>query len=290
MKTLKIAGYIWSAIRAILLGYAVLFSIAGTLALIPVWKYVGRPVLDVVRLKTSNPEKTAYMRQYEKTAARQGVKEIKQQFVPLDSISMDLQEAVLAAEDDAFYTHPGIDLNSLVAAMQYNQDHGVNKRGASTISQQMAKNLFLSNEKSFSRKYRELAYTLLMETILGKKRILELYLNYAQWGKDVFGCEAASRKYFRKPASKLTPIESARMAAVLAKPAKLNPLSTSSVFMQKRLQVIANNIYLRHHPVEALSSEEGSDSSASGSGPRFFFESLFSRDSSAITDPHSREQ
>ncbi len=286
----------WPGIRAFFLCYAVVFSIVGTIALIPVWFLFAKPVLQVGMLKYSNPGKTAFMKEYERTLKEQGADtiEITQEFVPLDSISKRLQDAVLAAEDDGFYTHPGFDVKAMLAALEYNEAHGRNKRGASTITQQLAKNLFLNRERSFSRKFRELGYTILMETLLGKKRILELYLNYAQWGKDVFGCEAASQKYYHKPSFTLNATEAARMAAVLARPAKLSPLSSGSVLMQKRLGVIANNLYLRHHPVPAPPLEEDeADSTADSTSTSLpgavlgFFGDILSRDSSAITDVNS---
>ena len=166
--------------------------------------------------------------------------------MPLDSISKTLVAAVLAAEDDGFYTHPGISLDAIVEAMEYNRAANSLKRGASTISQQLAKNLFLSPEKSFERKIKEFGYTLLMEKYLGKDRILELYLNYAQWGKNVFGCEAAANVYYRKNSLNLTMTESARMAACLAMPTRITPHYTKSGFMAKRIAVIANNMYIRN--------------------------------------------
>lgn len=170
---------------------------------------------------------------------------MKQIFFPLDSIPQTLIKAVLAAEDDGFYMHPGFDLVAILHAYEYNKSKNKFKRGASTITQQMAKNIFTGGEKSFSRKYNELAYTVLMEAILGKDRILELYLNYAQWGKNIFGCEAASHYYYKKSCKDLTITQCSRLAAVLAKPARLNPHSTKSILLQKRLKVIGNNLYYK---------------------------------------------
>lgn len=291
------AARLWSGVRTFLLCYAVVFSLVGTVALIPVWFLFAKPVLQVGVLKYSNPTKTAFMKEYEKTLKTPDGRAPKliQEFVPLDSISKRLQDAVLAAEDDGFYTHPGFDVKAMLAALEYNEAHGGNRRGASTITQQLAKNLFLSNERSFSRKFRELGYTVLMEMLLGKKRILELYLNYAQWGTDVFGCEAASEKYYKKSSSALTASESARMAAVLARPARLSPLNPGSVLMQKRLAVIANNLYLRHHPVAAppMEGDEADSSADQSSLPGSilgFLGDILSRDSSAITDINSTSQ
>jgi monofunctional biosynthetic peptidoglycan transglycosylase len=227
--------------------YSILFSIAGTVVLVIAYKNVIRPFKEVHYLVQHNPQETVFMKKYiEDMKSRHKPAALSQIFVPIDSISKNLKMAVIAAEDDGFYTHPGIDIPSILNAYQYNKLHSRNLRGASTITQQVAKNLFLSKEKSFTRKFRELGYTLLLENILGKDRILELYLNYAQWGDSLFGCEAAAQCYFKKPCSRLTLNESMRMAATLASPERLSPLNGKSVFIQKRIEVIANNLYLKH--------------------------------------------
>lgn len=169
-----------------------------------------------------------------------------QTFVPLDSISPVLKKAVLAAEDDGFYTHPGFDPTAMLKAFEHNKAKNRIKRGASTITQQMAKNLFVGDKKNFERKYFELVYTILMERYLGKERILEIYLNYAQWGKHIFGCEAASQFYYNKSCTHLSVDQASRLAAVLAKPSKLNPHYMKSTYIQKRLRVIGDNLYRRH--------------------------------------------
>ena len=140
---------------------------------------------------------------------------------------------MIASEDDGFYTHPGIDLEAMIQAAAYNRSQGEVKRGGSTITQQVAKNLFLSKERSFERKIREVAYSILMERYLGKDRILELYLNYAQWGKNIFGCEAASMEYFKKSSANLTRNESAKLAAILAMPSKISPITPNLYSLTK---------------------------------------------------------
>ncbi|MDR2579076.1 MAG: transglycosylase domain-containing protein, partial [Chitinispirillales bacterium] len=152
---------------------------------------------------------------------------------------------VLAVEDDGFYTHPGISLDAIVEAINHNRAAGSIKRGASTITQQLAKNMFLTPERSFERKVKEIGYALLMEKYLGKDRILELYLNYAQWGNNIFGAEAAANVYYRKSAVNLTLVESARMAATLAMPMRITPHHTRSGYMANRVTVIANNMFGR---------------------------------------------
>jgi monofunctional biosynthetic peptidoglycan transglycosylase len=241
---------IYVAVKTALVLYAVIFSVAGTFVIYKGYVYFNKhlmgPVKEVKRLKAENPPESAYMARYREELRRKGESDsLIFRFVPLDSISKALVNAVLAAEDDGFYTHPGISIDAIMEAMEYNRAANSIKRGASTITQQLAKNLFLTPEKSFERKIKELAYAVLMEKYLGKDRILELYLNYAQWGKNIFGCEAAANVYYRKPAAALTLVESARMAACLAMPTKITPHYTRSGFMGKRIAVIANNMYQR---------------------------------------------
>ncbi len=244
---LKTFTIIWGIIKGIFLMYAVLFSVAGTIVIITAALYISKPILNVKRLGTENPAETRYMTSYrERMKDSTEVDTLMHIFVPLDSISDILVKAVIAAEDDGFYVHPGFDLVAILNAYEYNRSKNRLKHGASTLTQQMAKNFFVGGEKKFTRKYQELAYTILMETLLGKERILELYLNYAQWGKHIFGCEAASQYYFSKPCKNLTADQAARLAAVLAKPNKLNPHYTKSILLNKRLRVIGDNLYRRH--------------------------------------------
>jgi len=242
LTTLKI---LLITVISLLLAYSVIFSIAGTVVLYKAYRLVSAPIHEVSALKKDNPSETAFMSVY-RSELRAGNQPdtLYHKWIPLDSINANLKSAVIASEDDGFYTHPGFDIEAILSAMEYNRNRGSLKRGASTITQQLAKNLFLTGEKSFERKFKELAYTLLLEHYLGKDRILELYLNYAQWGKDIFGCEAASQRYFKKSSHNLTRSEAARLAAVLAMPSKISPLNTKSVFIAKRLNVIANNLYL----------------------------------------------
>ena len=252
LKALKICLFVVKilayTVTGLLLTYAVCFSIAASIVLFKGYQFVRKPLEEVVRYRTFNPQRTKFMELCLKELAGETppVDTLLHSFIPLDSISPNLTGAVLAAEDDGFYLHPGIDIASILAATEYNRMKGSNLHGGSTITQQMAKNLFLSSERSFERKYMELVYAVLMERYLGKERILELYMNYAQWGKNIFGCEAAARYYFRKSAAKLSVSESARLAAVLAKPSTITPYATKSIFMGKRLAVIAQNLYLHH--------------------------------------------
>ena len=148
---------------------------------------------------------------------------------------------MIAVEDPAFYMHPGFDVRSMARAMDANMTKGELRYGGSTITQQLAKNLFLTGERTWERKMKELVYALVMEWNLGKDRILELYLNYAQWGKNVFGCEAASEIYYNVHCSELTLQQAVNLAAMLASPGNSKPEEESEL-MQRRRNVIMQNM------------------------------------------------
>ncbi|GEM_PF-171254 len=181
---------------------------------------------DVGQYATTNPDKTAFMEWREAQWAEKGLKKrITKRFVPIGQVSPALLKAVLIGEDDKFYQHDGFDYDALEQAFEKNIKAGRFKAGASTISQQLTKNLFLSPEKSLTRKLKEAILTWRMERTLSKRRILELYVNVAEWGDGIFGIEAAARHYYGKPASQLSTMEAARLAAVLPNPIRFNPLS-----------------------------------------------------------------
>jgi monofunctional biosynthetic peptidoglycan transglycosylase len=179
---------------------------------------------DLSKLKKGNPPKTALMAYREKELKEKGKKfRMNQTWVPLSNISPYLVKAVLIAEDDKFWSHEGFDYEAIQKALEKDMKAGRFKFGGSTISQQLARNLYLSPAKNPLRKMREAIITWRMEKILSKRRILELYLNLVEWGEGIFGVEAASRHYYGKPSSELTPQEAARLAAVLPNPRKYNP-------------------------------------------------------------------
>lgn len=195
-------------------------------------------VPDVSRLKKENPKKTAMMEYREKEWKKKGKKyRIKQIWIPLSRISTYLIKAVLIGEDDKFWRHEGFDYEALKKAFEKDIKAKKFKFGSSTITQQLAKNLYLSPSKNPIRKLREAIITWKIERVLSKKRILELYLNIAEWGEGIFGIEAASRHYYGKSASELTAVESARLAAVLPNPIRFNPLGESR-FVTKRADLI----------------------------------------------------
>jgi monofunctional biosynthetic peptidoglycan transglycosylase len=145
----------------------------------------------------------------------------RHRWVPLEDISPSLGAAVIAAEDQNFTEHFGFDWQAIEKAVQHNE-HSRRKRGASTVSQQTAKNLFLWSSRSWTRKGLEAWFTLLIEAGWSKKRILEVYLNIVEFGDGVYGAEAAARTFFGKPAKRLTPSEAALLAAVLPNPRRFH--------------------------------------------------------------------
>jgi monofunctional biosynthetic peptidoglycan transglycosylase len=183
---------------------------------------------NVSRLRKQNPKKTAMMEYREQQWKEEGRKyRITQRWVPYRRISPYLVKAVLIGEDDKFWKHEGFDYEAMGKAIEKDIKARKFKLGGSTISQQLAKNLYLSPKKSLVRKAREAIITWRLEHTLSKRRILELYLNTAEWGNGIFGIEAAANHYYGKHASGLSPQEAARLAAVLPNPIKFNPLGNS---------------------------------------------------------------
>ncbi|MEK6775881.1 MAG: monofunctional biosynthetic peptidoglycan transglycosylase [bacterium] len=195
---------------------------------------------DVSQLAKQNPKKTAFMKYREKEWKKTGKNyTINQIWVPYKSVSPYLIKAVLIAEDDKFWSHEGFDYEALQKAIEKDVKAKKFKLGGSTISQQLAKNLYLSPSKNPVRKIREAIITWRMERALKKRRMLEIYLNVAEWGdRGIFGIEAASRRYYGKSASGLEPEEAARLAAVLPNPRKYNPVGNSRYVASR-----ANRIY-----------------------------------------------
>jgi monofunctional glycosyltransferase len=183
---------------------------------------------DVAALGKTNPKKTAFMEYREKEWQREGKKKkIQQRWVSLSQISPYVVKAVLIAEDDKFWKHEGFDFEAMQKAIEKDIQKRKFKVGGSTISQQLAKNLYLSPSKSPIRKVKEAILTWRIEDHLSKKRIIEIYLNVAEWGDGVFGIEMAARTHFSKSAAALNAQEAARLAAVLPNPIKFNPTGTS---------------------------------------------------------------
>lgn len=144
-------------------------------------------------------------------------------FVSLDEISNHLEHAVIAAEDGSFYDHHGFDWEQMKKAREEAEREGTGMRGASTITQQLVKNLFFTTHRSYIRKGLELTLTPMAEVVLGKDRILELYLNVIEWGIGVYGAEAAAQYYYDVPASEIGRGQAARMAAIIPAPRRRSP-------------------------------------------------------------------
>lgn len=200
--------------------------------------YVYFTLPDVRTLASENPESTAFM-QLRVREAKQADRTltVRHRWVPYAQISPHLRRAVVVTEDAAFYSHDGIDMKEVRASIERNWEEGRFARGASTITQQLAKNLYLSPSRNPVRKLRELYITRRLETALDKRRILEIYLNVIEWGDGIFGCEAAARAYFRKPASALTREEAALMAAAIINPRELR-IDRPSTRLLRRQQLI----------------------------------------------------
>jgi len=170
-------------------------------------------------LRTTNPATTALIEARAGEARGKGQEPQKQQtWVPIERISENLVRAVLAGEDSNFFNHQGFDKEQIQKAIEKDWQEGRFVRGASTISQQLAKNLYLSESKNPLRKVKEALITRCLEKNLSKRRILEIYLNVIEWGDGVYGAEAASRYYFGRPASQLSAADAAFLAAIIPNP------------------------------------------------------------------------
>ena len=165
------------------------------------------------------PRETAFMAQrMDEARARNPALHIRYTWVPYAKISPNLKRAMIAAEDAKFVEHSGFDWDGIQNALDKNEKKGRVVAGGSTITQQLAKNLFLSPAKNYVRKAEEAVVTVLLEAILPKQRILELYLNVIEWGNGVFGAEAAAQRYFGIPAAQLSAEQAARLAAMAPAP------------------------------------------------------------------------
>ena len=215
--------------------------------------FVGRIALMAV----VDPESTAFERSaVYSVATTTGSLKWRQQWTPYSDISDNLKRAVIASEDASFTEHEGVDTEALEKAWDKNakaeqktqqSTTGANIKpskpakivGGSTITQQLAKNLFLSGERTLLRKGQELIFTLTLEKLLGKERILEIYLNSVEWGEGVFGAEAAAQHYYRKSASKLSAFEAARLAVMLPRPKYFETRLNSGYLSSRASTIVA---------------------------------------------------
>jgi len=194
---------------------------------------------DVSTLRTTNPTTTALIEARQTEAEAKGTSLGRHWiWVPMSRMSPHLRRAVVAAEDASFFAHEGFDWEGMKHAALYDLEQGSLKRGGSTITQQLAKNLYLSSERSMFRKAQEALITRALEHHLTKERILELYLNVAEWGTGVYGAEAAARHHFKKPAADLTEEEAAWLAAILPSPRRYDPLRKTTSLVRRYERVL----------------------------------------------------
>ena len=194
---------------------------------------------DVPRLATANPKTTALIEaRLEEARTQDPDAEPNRVWVPLAEIASELQHAVIISEDASFYFHEGFDWEGIKEAAWRDLAEGKLQRGGSTITQQLAKNLYLSSGKTLLRKANEALIADALERHLTKKRILELYLNVVEWGKGVYGAEAAARHHFGKHAVDLSPEEAALLAAMLPSPRTYDPLKITHYLSVRQQQIL----------------------------------------------------
>lgn len=204
--------------------------------------YVYLTLPDVRALRTENPTTTAFMELRDREARASGKPPRREhRWLAFSRISANLKRAVLIAEDDAFWQHEGVDLDQLRETVEEDLARGRPLRGASTITQQLAKNLYLSPSRDPLRKLRELIIARRLEAALPKDRIFELYLNLIEWGDGVWGADAASRRYFGRSASALSPEQAALLAGAIVNPRVL-VVSRPSRRLQRRQAMILSRM------------------------------------------------
>jgi monofunctional biosynthetic peptidoglycan transglycosylase len=195
--------------------------------LVHVWYWAG-----------NNPESTAFMRaRLEILQDKNPKAQLRQQWVPYTRISGHLKRAIIAAEDAKFVSHNGFDWDGIQKAYEKNLREGEIVAGGSTITQQLAKNLFFSGERTWWRKAQEAVVAVMIETVMSKRRILEIYLNVIEWGEGVFGAEAAARLHYGTTAAGLSAEQAARLASIVPSPRRYGPASDTA-YLQRRTQTI----------------------------------------------------
>lgn len=206
-----------------------------------IYEYASLP--DVAALKKRNPKTTALMELRDEQARARGARsERRQIWVAYDSISEHLKRAIILSEDASFFSHKGVDFYELKEAAREDWEKGRLKRGGSTITMQLARNLYLSPSKDPLRKIREVIIAFQLERALSKRRIFEIYLNVVEWGRGIYGAEAAARHYLSKPVAALDPADAATLAALL--PSPLNPREKSLLY---RRNLILNRMAKTNH-------------------------------------------
>lgn len=204
--------------------------------------YFFLSIPDVEFLKTENPKTTALIEQRKEEAQKLGkTLKIRQKWVNFNAIPDLLKNTIRVSEDVGFYQHEGLDFFELKESLRRNLKEGKKARGGSTITQQLAKNLFLSTEKSYYRKLKEMAIAKKLENNLSKDRIFSLYLNVIELGNGIFGVEAGAEYFFHKSVSQLNFYEILRLAAVIPKPLKVTPLSNSN-YLKWRVNLLLDRL------------------------------------------------
>lgn len=234
MKTLK------SLLRAAL---ALIGAFIAVVLLYQMW------ILGHILWWTShNPTSTAFMESRLDALREKDPKAgLRQQWVPYEKISVHLKRALVVSEDDTFVDHEGFNWEAMQKAMEMNQKKGKVVAGGSTISQQLAKNLFLSGSRSFVRKGEEAVITLMLESAMDKKRILEIYMNVIEWGEGVFGAEAAARHYYGVSAAQLTREQAAKLAAMVPRP-RFYDRNRNAPWLQKKTDIILSRMHTAEVP------------------------------------------
>lgn len=216
------------------IGYGVLLTL-GALVLVQLWF-----AAQVWYWASHNPQSTAFMRtRLAAMRADDPRARLTHRWVPYRRISVHVKRAVVAGEDARFTTHRGFDWEEIQKALERNVREGEIVRGASTITQQLAKNLFLSGERSWWRKAQEAAITVMLEWLMSKRRILEIYLNVIEWGNGIFGVEAAARHHFGTSAARLDPEQAARLAAMVPSPRRYLPGSYTPYLAGRTATILA---------------------------------------------------
>jgi monofunctional biosynthetic peptidoglycan transglycosylase len=215
-------------------------AVLGAPVLLALYVAAGLPSRSEIQvLAKTRPGKTALMCQREDEARGKGrIARVSQIWVPLSAVSTHLLHAVLASEDQRFFGHGGVDWTAVRESVEENVERRRLWRGGSTLTQQLAKNLFLGTSRTPVRKLRELWVARWLESDLTKFRILTLYLNVIEWGDGIYGCEAAARHWYGKPASSLTPEEAAGLAAMIPNPHRINPQRNPRWFERARRRVL----------------------------------------------------
>ncbi len=231
-----------------IVAWALKHKILCVLMVVSLWfvvEFATLPYWNVGQLKTTNPGDTAFMQEHREEAEQAGKSFRKvQRWIPLSRISKDAVNAVIVSEDGTFWSHGGFDWFEFRESMERNMKEGRAARGASTITQQLVKNLYLSSSKNPLRKLKEWVLTWYMEQRLSKSRILELYLNVIEWGRGIYGIEAASQEYFGKSASTLSREEAARLAAVIPNPRRYR-VDKETRYLEHRSQLILSRMAAR---------------------------------------------